>query len=45
MYAFLRRRLPPGHATLLVGLWYGLLIMLVLWSVVEPQAEFRYVNL
>jgi hypothetical protein len=45
MYAFLRRRLPTGPATLIVGLWYALLIVLVLWSVVEPQVEFRYVNL
>ncbi|HEX5078207.1 MAG TPA: hypothetical protein VFV80_03585 [Geminicoccaceae bacterium] len=45
MYAFLRRWLPEGPATMLVGLWYALLIVLVLWSLVEPQAEFRYVKL
>ncbi|HSA81161.1 MAG TPA: hypothetical protein VLE23_10075 [Geminicoccaceae bacterium] len=45
MYAFLRRRLPAGPATVVVGIWYALLLVLVLWSVVEPQAEFRYVNL
>jgi hypothetical protein len=45
MYAFLRWRLPAGPATAIVGIWYALLIVLVLWSVVEPQAEFRYVKL
>jgi len=30
---------------MIVGLWYAFLIVLVLWSVVEPQVEFRYVNL
>jgi hypothetical protein len=45
MYAFLRRQLPAGRATVVLGLWYALLIVLVLWSVVEPQAEFRYVKL
>ena len=45
MYGFLRRRLPAGPATLVVGIWYALLIVLVLWSVVEPQTEFRYVTL
>lgn len=45
MYAFLRRLLPEGPATIVVGLWYALLIVLVLWSLVEPQVEFRYVNL
>jgi hypothetical protein len=45
MYAFLRRRLSAGPATVVVGLWYALLIVLVLWSVVEPQAEFRYLKL
>jgi hypothetical protein len=45
MYAFLRRRLPARPATMVTGLWYALLIVLVLWSVVEPQVEFRYVNL
>ena len=45
MYAFLRRRLPAGPATVVVGIWYALLIVLVLWSVVEPQTEFRYVTL
>jgi len=45
MYAFLRKRLAAGPATILVGFWYALLIVLVLWSLVEPQAEFRYVEL
>ena len=45
MYAFLRNRLPEGPATMLMGLWYALLILLVLWTLVEPQAEFRYVKL
>jgi hypothetical protein len=45
MYAFLRKRLPAGPATVLVGIWYALLIALVLWSIVEPQTEFRYVKL
>ena len=45
MYAILRRRVPAGPATAIVGIWYALLIVLVLWSVVEPQAEFRYVKL
>ena len=45
MYAFLRRRTSPAAAAFLVGTWYALLIVLVLWSIVEPQVEFRYVEL
>jgi hypothetical protein len=45
MYAMLRRHVSARAATVLVGAWYALLVVLVLWSVVEPQVEFRYAEL
>jgi hypothetical protein len=45
VYAILRRHVSARAAAVLVGAWYALLIVLVLWSVVEPQVELRYVEL
>jgi hypothetical protein len=45
MYGILRRYMSVRAATMLMGAWYALLVVLVLWSIVEPQVEFRYVEL
>jgi hypothetical protein len=45
LYTRLCSVFSPFAARVLVGLWYGLLIVLVLFSVLEPQAEFRYGNI
>lgn len=45
VYAFVRRYVPPLAANILVGAWYALLICLALFFSLEPQAEFRYMNL
>ena len=45
MYGILRRHMSVRAATMLMGAWYALLVVLVLWSIVEPQVEFRYVEL
>jgi hypothetical protein len=45
VYGILRKHLSARAATFLMGAWYALLVVLLLWSVVEPQVEFRYVEL
>jgi hypothetical protein len=45
MYGFLKRNLPGPVADVLMALWYVLLILVVLYCVFEPQAEFRYLML
>ena len=45
MYGILRRHMSVRAATMLMGAWYALLVVLVLWSIVEPQVAFRYVEL
>ena len=42
VYVFLRRHLPEGAAVALTGVWFGLLIFLVIYCSLEPQAAFRY---
>ncbi len=36
---------PPFAARVLTGLWFAVLIVLVLLFLLEPQAEFRYGNI
>lgn len=45
MYDWLERRLPPHAAAILLGVWYAILVVLVLYSAFEPQATFRYIML
>lgn len=45
MYRLLRKRFSVRSATVLLGLWYTALLMLVLFSLLEPEGEFRYVRL
>jgi len=45
VYVFLRRHLPPSAALCLAALWYLLLLLLTFYCALEPQSEFRYMNL
>lgn len=45
MYAFLKPRLGETAAQVLNGLWYAILVVLVIYSAFEPRAEFQYMML
>jgi hypothetical protein len=44
LYVRLCAVLPPPLARILTGMWFALLIVLVLFFAIEPQADFRYGN-
>ena len=41
MYALFHRHLPKPAAAAVAVAWYAMLLVLVLYSVFEPQAEFQ----
>ena len=45
IYTRLAARLPRHLAMALTGLWFALLILLVIFLSFEPHVEFRYGNL
>jgi hypothetical protein len=42
IYGWLEQRLGPRTALILTGLWYGLLLSLILLFASEPIGDFRY---
>jgi len=42
MFEFLSRYLPLSMATIVVGLWYGLLLWAIFFSLHASNALFRY---
>ena len=42
IYGIVCRFASPTTARVVTGLWYGLLLALVLLCILEPQADFRY---
>ncbi len=45
MYAFFSAHLSPRVAELLTALVYAAMILLIMYYVFEPQAEFNYLTL
>ncbi len=45
LYTQLCSVVSPVAARILTGLWFAVLIVLVLFFLFEPQAEFRYGNI
>lgn len=44
MYGFLRTRLSKPAADTLCALWYFTLVLVIMYSAFEPQAEFNYLR-
>jgi hypothetical protein len=42
VFDFLSRHLPESLATILLGLWYALLLWAIFFSLGAPDALFRY---
>jgi hypothetical protein len=45
MYRFLHRHLTPLAADMVMALWYAVLIVLVMYCSLEPQATLQYLRL
>ena len=45
MYALLRAHLPPRVAEFVSALVYAAVLLLILYYIFEPQAEFNYLTL
>jgi hypothetical protein len=45
MYEFLLRRLGPKGAQVVLAFIYVLMILAVFYCVLEPEAQFNYLNL
>ncbi|WP_170110587.1 hypothetical protein [Flavilitoribacter nigricans] len=44
MYEFLQKYLSRKWSTVLTGLWYLMLILLILYMSLTPEGELRYLN-
>lgn len=45
LYSFLRQWLRPGSATMVMALWYGVLITLVFLGLSQVGIDLRYANM
>ncbi|MEZ4990188.1 MAG: hypothetical protein R2824_07245 [Saprospiraceae bacterium] len=44
MYKLLLKYFNPSWSSLLCGLWYLILILLILYMSLSPEGELRYLN-